>query len=266
MSGSLLLEKVISSLVNTAPPGELIGVSKDLSSIVFDQAGSNTVNSSIEDYIKENGAIISSKYIAIKHNKDEQSTKYVDYINKKKFNIDLTANKAIDFEDYESDVQYPTYFDELVGQLESYGADHYPSTYAFTIIPEGNKVHVVIIGQRINQENYYTGQWKSHYVIEDKNISGGVKLDIHYYEDGNVRLNFDENVEGKLDGSGANSIINFINSTENKITIKIVENFNGLNQKSFKNLRRLLPVTRSKINWGSAIGNYKLGSDVVHKK
>jgi capping protein alpha len=28
-------------------------------------------------------------------------------------------------------------------------------------------------------------------------------------------------------------------------------------------LRRLMPISRSKIQWGRAIGNYKLGQDVV---
>ena len=65
--------------------------------------------------------------------------------------------------------------------------------------------------------------------------------------------------------NNASRIVNFINEQENATMVKIIEQFNNLNQKSFKNLRRLLPVTRSKINWGSAIGNYRLGSDVINK-
>lgn len=110
--------------------------------------------------------------------------------------------------------------------------------------------------------------WKSVYSVDGSGkIDGNVKLDIHYYEDGNVRLDFDEATEfASLGEVSASAIVNYINKAENDATLKILEDFTLLNQKYFKNLRRLLPVTKSKINWGKAIGAYRLGSDVVNKK
>lgn len=265
MSQSVKLETLVSSLVESAPPGELSGVKEDLSTILTD-TNERLINNSIEDYVNEKGGVFSGQYIASKLNKLPGSTKYIDYIGKKAFNIDLSTQKAIDIEDYEPTEAGPSYFNELVELLETYGNDHYPSTFAYTVIPKSaSEVYVVLIGQRLNNENYYTGQWNSTYVIKDGSIKGDIKVDIHYYEDGNVRLNFDELVSDSVSASGK-SIVKFINDSENKITLKIVDNFNELNQKYFKNLRRLLPVTRAKIHWGNAIGNYRLGSDVVHKQ
>ncbi|EGV65339.1 subunits of heterodimeric actin filament capping protein Capz [Yamadazyma tenuis ATCC 10573] len=263
MSSSVNLESLVSSLVKSVPPGELKGAKDDLSTILSDD--NRLINSSIEQYINETGAVVSGAYVASKYNKHSGSSKYIDFVGRQLFNVDIDTQKAIDLEDYSPTEEYPSYFDDLVEQLEQYGEDHYPSTYAYTIVPKGDEVFVIIIGQRLNNDNYYTGQWNSTYVIKNGTIKGDIKVDIHYFEDGNVRLNYDESTSGQISASAKN-IINFINSSENKTTLKIVDNFNELNQRYFKNLRRLLPVTRSKIHWGNAIGNYRLGSDVVNKQ
>ncbi|KAK6197955.1 F-actin-capping protein subunit alpha [Scheffersomyces amazonensis] len=261
---SIKLGQLVDGLVSSAPPGELKEVQQNLSSLI---SSAGVINESLETYIQDRGVIFSGKYIASKYNKDETSTKYIDYISKKKFNVQITSQSVSDLESFDPQVEYPSYYDALVQTLEQYGQDHYPSRFAFTVIPlDSNSVQIILIGQRLNNENYYTGQWKSIYKVEGAQLSGDVKLDIHYYEEGNVRLNFDEKVDVALKGTSVSEIINAINNSENAITLKIVDDFNELNQRYFKNLRRLLPITRSKINWGNAIGNYRLGSDVVNKQ
>ena len=237
-------------------------MSQSLSSLT-----TSSIDDNIEKYAQENAVVIDNTIVS-KYNKDKNSSKYIDYINNKKFNVDWINCKIIDVENYESNFEYPKIYQELIDKLNQYGEDYYPSTFAFTIIPtEDEELRIIIIGQRANHDNFYTGQWKSNYLIsKNLNISGEIKLDIHYFEDGNVRLKFIEEISDiKIDNSSSSKIVNFINDQENKVVIKIVDQFNNLNQQSFKNLRRLLPVTRSKINWGSAIGNYRLGSDVVNK-
>ncbi|EER36225.1 conserved hypothetical protein [Candida tropicalis MYA-3404] len=260
---SIKLNELVDSLIETAPPAELKNVSQSLSSLT-----TSSIDDNIEKYAQENAVVIDNTIVS-KYNKDKNSSKYIDYINNKKFNVDWINCKIIDVENYESNFEYPKIYQELIDKLNQYGEDYYPSTFAFTIIPtEDEELRIIIIGQRANHDNFYTGQWKSNYLIsKNSNISGEIKLDIHYFEDGNVRLKFIEEISDiKIDNSSSSKIVNFINDQENKVVIKIVDQFNNLNQQSFKNLRRLLPVTRSKINWGSAIGNYRLGSDVVNKK
>lgn len=253
------INTIVKDLVKDAPPGELKGVKQELETLVPTRA----IGGAIEEFIDTNGAVFSGSYIASKFNKVAGSTKYIDYIGRQMFNVDVESGKIMDVEDYEPEVEYPEYFDDLVELLQQYGDDHYPSTYAYTIIPKEEKCYILIIGQRLNQQNYYTGQWTGIYEVNGSELNGLVKVDIHYYEDGNVRLNFEESGKKAITKS-ASSIINGINGIENQMTLKIVENFSELNQKYFKNLRRLLPVTRSKIHWGNAIGNYRLGSDAVN--
>lgn len=279
---SINLNELVDSLIQSAPPAELKQVSQSLSSLTKGTSTSSTnslIQDSIEQYAQEN--IISIDNIIIsKYNKDENSSKYIDYVNNKLFNVDWQNQKIIDVESYhDNNNKRGSNYDELIQKLSQYGDDYYPSNFAFTVIPESeDQLRVIIIGQRANHDNFYTGQWKSNYLITEQGIKGNIDLDIHYFEDGNVRLKFNESINSSNNNNNsstlqsgnlinnASRIVNFINKQENATMVKIIEQFNNLNQKSFKNLRRLLPVTRSKINWGSAIGNYRLGSDVINKK
>ncbi|AOW30879.1 F-actin-capping protein subunit alpha [Candida albicans L26] len=279
---SINLNELVDSLIQSAPPAELKQVSQSLSSLTKGTSTSSTnslIQDSIEQYAQEN--IISIDNIIIsKYNKDENSSKYIDYVNNKLFNVDWQNQKIIDVESYhDNNNKRGSNYDELIQKLSQYGDDYYPSNFAFTVIPESeDQLRVIIIGQRANHDNFYTGQWKSNYLITEQGIKGNIDLDIHYFEDGNVRLKFNESINSSNNNNNsstlqsgnlinnASRIVNFINEQENATMVKIIEQFNNLNQKSFKNLRRLLPVTRSKINWGSAIGNYRLGSDVINKK
>lgn len=279
---SINLNELVDSLIQSAPPAELKQVSQSLSSLTKGTSTSSTnslIQDSIEQYAQEN--IISIDNIIIsKYNKDENSSKYIDYVNNKLFNVDWQNQKIIDVESYhDNNNKRGSNYDELIQKLSQYGDDYYPSNFAFTVIPESeDQLRVIIIGQRANHDNFYTGQWKSNYLITEQGIKGNIDLDIHYFEDGNVRLKFNESIDSSNNNNNsstlqsgnlinnASRIVNFINKQENATMVKIIEQFNNLNQKSFKNLRRLLPVTRSKINWGSAIGNYRLGSDVINKK
>lgn len=263
---SVKLDDIITQLIGSAPPGELKNVVGDLSSIVPDQS-TTVVSKSMEAYIEEKGIVLAGQLLASKYNKDTESSKFWDYAGKQKFNYNLESGKAIDFESADPGIPYPDIYKKLVVDLESYGADHYPSEFGFSVIPisEG-EVKVILIGQKIDEENFYTGRWRSVYSIDSSGqSSGSINLDIHYYEDGNVRLSYEESVENKSTTFSSSGIVNFINNSENELTLKIILEFDILNQNTFKNLRRLLPVTKSKINWGKAIGTYRLGTDVVNQ-
>lgn len=262
---SIKLNDIVSRIINSAPVGEINDVARDLSSII-PSSSTTTINSSIEEYVERNGIVLQDQLIACKYNKDKNSTKYWDYATKQKFNYDLQSHTAIDFESAEPLVTYPPFYNQLIDEIKTYGSDHYPSEFGFNVVPvSSEEVVIIMIGEKVNPDNFYTGCWKSVYTFSSSTQTiGSVKLDIHYYEDGNVRLNFEENIKqsASFDASG---IINFINNIENKLTFKVIEEFNTLNQNAFKNLRRLLPVTKSKVNWGKAIGTYKLGTDAVNQ-
>lgn len=110
---------------------------------------------------------------------------------------------------------------------------------------------------------YRNGRWRSVYTFDPSSgsLEGEVKVDVHYYEDGNVRLLTNKAVSASIpSGSGA-GISKEISATERKYQEELNKGFVGLSEGAFKGLRRQLPVTRQKIEWDK-VTSYRLGQDI----
>jgi capping protein alpha len=87
-------------------------------------------------------------------------------------------------------------------------------------------------------------------------LSGSIKVDVHYYEDGNVRMSTSKAVE-VANASGADAVVREIAKAENKFQEELNRAFVQLAEGSFKGLRRQLPVTRQRVEW-EKIGGYRV--------
>jgi len=86
-----------------------------------------------------------------------------------------------------------------------------------------------------------------------------MKVDVHYYEDGNVRLLTDKPIVSSLSSSAsASEIVKQIAVIERKYQEELNRGFQNLSENAFKSLRRQLPVTRQKMEWDK-IAAYKAG-------
>lgn len=86
-------------------------------------------------------------------------------------------------------------------------------------------------------------------------------MDVHYYEDGNVRLLTDKPVSvsvGQSSGS-ASEIVRSIAQVERRYQEELNRAFANLSEGAFKSLRRQLPVTRRKVEW-EKVGGYRVRS------
>ena len=87
-------------------------------------------------------------------------------------------------------------------------------------------------------------------------------MDVHYYEDGNVRLTTSKQVpETKIAGGSAAAVVREIAKIERKYHEDLNRGFTQLNEGGFKALRRPLPVTRQKMEW-EKISSYRAGRDI----
>lgn len=86
-------------------------------------------------------------------------------------------------------------------------------------------------------------------------------MDVHYYEDGNVRLLTDKPVSASISSTSASTIIREITTIEKKYQEEVNKAFTNLSEGAFKGLRRQLPITRQKIEWDKIAG-YRLGQDI----
>ena len=81
-------------------------------------------------------------------------------------------------------------------------------------------------------------------------------MDVHYYEDGNVRMNTSKKVE-VAGGASAEGVVRAIVKAENEFQEQLNRSFTALAEGSFKGLRRQLPVTRQRVEW-EKIGGYRV--------
>ncbi len=102
------------------------------------------------------------------------------------------------------------------------------------------------------------------YSATDSSLRGNIKVDVHYYEDGNVRLLTTKPVAVDLSsGASASEIIKQIASLERNYQMELNRAFGQLSEGAFKGLRRQLPVTRQKIEW-EKISGYRVSDDLVN--
>lgn len=156
--------------------------------------------------------------------------------------------------------------------LGKYTNQHFPSTSCYGVFPQPDStVAIVIVDSKYSPRNFWNGRWRSWYLLDPASgrISGSIEVDVHYFEDGNVRLKTRKEVGIVLPSSSSSGsekeaveVVSKIAAAESQYQEDINRSFVNLNEGSFKALRRQLPVTRAKMNWGNAMGNYRLGKDI----
>jgi len=129
-----------------------------------------------------------------------------------------------------------------------------------------------ISAARYRPTNYWNGRWRSSWICTFKptgsevRIEGTIKLNVHYYEDGNVMLLSNTKLKTTCSNGDpetlAQNIIAAIQSVETKFHHELEESYQSMGETTFKALRRVLPVTRSKIDW-TKIHQMRIGREAV---
>jgi len=101
----------------------------------------------------------------------------------------------------------------------------------------------------------------SHLSPSSNSLTGTLSVDVHYYEDGNVRLSTSKSVTLSPKSSDASDVVRSLATAEKSYQEELNRAFAGLSDGAFKALRRQLPVTRQKVDWEKA-SSYRLGQQV----
>ena len=113
------------------------------------------------------------------------------------------------------------------------------------------KINLLLSAHNLNLKNLWTGEWLSHWSLEKANdnsykLTGNVKINTYYYEEGNIQFNMDKEFDTVLynkqeDADLANDVIDFIQKSENAIQLNLDTLFDNLSDQYIKPLRRKLP-------------------------
>ena len=118
-----------------------------------------------------------------------------------------------------------------------------------------DKIFVLICGQNISEINFLSGEWLSTWDcdLNDKKVTGEIKINTIYYEEGNTQFNYKNNYEtiikGNDDDSLANELIGFIEKNENDIQKKMEMGNEDFSEKYIKSLRKSNSLIGKEMNW-----------------
>lgn len=202
----------------------------------------------------------SNQVLTVDHTK---GVRFKLFINKKQVVTGVSSNSSLS-----GDVRERR--DNLQKGVDSYVTDHYLSGIA-TVFPslENDKEFIICItASKFNESNFWSGRWRSVYRVtfQDSNkakVSGSMKVNVHYYENGNVQLNtnkeYGETVEGNDMGT---EVAKVLRKAEGNFQTQIDTSCANLSE-TFKSLRRALPITGQKFDFAS--NQHKLVSDLTGK-
>jgi len=167
--------------------------------------------------------------------------------------VDHTKGKVTDVEENTS-VEFSekqlSQCKHLQEEISKYVTKTYNSGLV-TVYPQrdnGNKFVCAITASKFNEKNFWSGRWRGVYSIEfsDDNtaeLSGSMKVNVHYYEDGNVQLNTSRDHLSTCKGSDiAAEIVKAMDACESSFQGHIDETCMNMSD-VFKRLRRKLPFT-----------------------
>jgi len=143
--------------------------------------------------------------------------------------------------------------------VDEYVADQYLQGVSTVFPSDSSREFIVCIGSsKFNEKNFWSGRWRSVWRVsyEDKKvkISGSMKVNIHYYEKGNIQLNTSKDYAEVVNSAGDDDtpaqLCKVLVKVENNFMKDIDTTCNNLSE-TFKGLRRRLPMTKTLFSFES---------------
>ncbi|KAI8320019.1 F-actin capping protein, alpha subunit [Martensiomyces pterosporus] len=256
-----------------SPPGEVDDVFNDIRGIVNDDealqeqiervlAESNMQQFLVVDVPERDSTVMITHYNLV------GESRYLDPNTRTVFSFDHLRRVASDPQDVSEEADANEELRSALQQaLNTYVEAHYPEGAATVFSHEGSLV-LCVVSNKFSPSNYWNGSWRAVWSFSPENsaLNGSAKVKVHYFEDGNVQLDtqsdFTADVPSQQDPALlARKLVKTIGDFEADFQRGINDGYRQLAEKTFKGLRRTLPVTRNKIDW-EKIANYKIGGEL----
>lgn len=260
--------EIVSSFVEGAPPGELADVVADIKALTASSYIVSELASAFEKYNEEQLIMVklpgSSQPVLISPHNSLGDGRYYDVESSSSFAVDHKTQKASAVQSHALEGPQADLVNSTLKSLGGYVKEHFTNAaYGAYPIGSDSKLAVVVVANKYSPNNFWNGRWRSLYTFDPASgtLEGSIKVDVHYYEDGNVRLLTSKAVSAAVaSGTGA-GVAREVSVLEKKYQEELDRSFVSLSEGAFKGLRRQLPVTRQKIEWDK-VASYRLGQDI----
>ncbi|KAK4549378.1 hypothetical protein LTR36_006375 [Oleoguttula mirabilis] len=259
-------QSTVASFVEAAPPGELSNVVADIKALAPSEVQS--LEPAFKKYNEEQYTTVklpgSSETVLVSAYNSLGNGRYFDSASQTSFEVDHASQKASSPQQHPTDSQHADLIRSLQKSFSAAASEHFPSSTVGIFPAESHSaVALLLVANKYSPQNFWNGRWRSTYILNpsSNSLTGTIKVDVHYYEDGNVRMSTSKKVELSSGGGSAEAVVREIAKAENKFQEELNRAFTTLAEGSFKGLRRQLPVTRQRVEW-EKIGGYRLGQDI----
>ncbi|KAF9468543.1 F-actin-capping protein subunit alpha [Collybia nuda] len=275
-----------SSFLLQSPPGEINDVLNDIRNIISDD---DLLQEGILPALKEYNITqfmtvdvpgtdhqsIVSEAARVSNSGTEE--RFLDPRSKTSYVFDHLGLEASDPQTVEPDADSEPFRQALEMSTLTYLAAHFHEgvSSVFSTVDTPNRFVIQVVANKYNPKNFWSGRWRSEYIVDlnENQISGKILLNVHYYEQGNVQLTTMHDVSITLPSAivtssptaSASKILALIEDEEGKYQSSLNETYHEMGEKTFKGLRRALPLTRQKLDWDKVLG-YKLGAELSASK
>lgn len=271
--------RIVSNFIKSAPPGEFNEVFNDVRVLLDnDQLLKEGASNAFSQYNTEQftPAKVNDELVLVTTYGQKEGSRFIDPRNKLTFKYDHLRKEASDPSPTSVDNQAEPWRAALDKGLQSYMKDHYPNGVV-TVYGCGSgsqiKLTVCIEDHKFNPKNFWNGRWRSEWTISfnpgsSAELKGLLRVQVHYYEDGNVQLvsnkDVKETVKTSSEEATVKEIVKVLEAAENEYQSAISDNYKTMSQTTFKALRRALPVTRTRVDWNK-IAAYNIGLELKGK-
>jgi len=254
--------------IMNAPVGEVNEVVNDVTKLVADSSilTDSALTRIMHDYNLEHMTsapgpdgtpLLTTQYGKVDqdHFVDPNTGKIIRFDHRKQKFMEVSDKKSVHLDDKISKYRAATQ-----KALDAYMEGAYKSGKGCGMVygADNGRLTVCISAKNMNLANYWTGGWRAVYTISiasagQSELKGSVKLNVHYFEDGNVQLNstFEKqanvNVQGE-DATGA-EIVKAIAKIESDFQGQLEEMYVNMPGSIFKSMRRFYPITRQPMTW-----------------
>lgn len=273
--------RIVSDFILHSPPGEFNEVFNDVRTLLnndtlLKEGASSAFAQYNKDQLTPCRIAGSEQPVLISEHNDLGGGRFYDPRTKQTFRYDHLKKEATEFQTCEPDRKAEPWRFALESEFGNYVLNHYPHG-GFSVFSRasGNTITLTacVEDHQFQPKNFWNGRWRSQWTVSfdpsaigDKvEVKGVIKVQVHYYEDGNVQLvsskDVKHNVQIAEESEFAVEFTKLIEAAESDYHNALSENYQTMSDTTFKALRRVLPVTRTKIDWNKIV-SYSIGKEL----